>query len=169
LTVKGNKGTDKSLKILLYGYGNPGRQDDGLGNEFIYHFERWIQNEKLHNIEVDSNYQLNIEDADAIAAKDIVIFVDASVEPIKDFVLTKVKPSGARIEYTMHSSSASFILELCQKLYNKSPETYLLHIKGYEYEFKEGLTDAAEKNLFSALDFLKDKIKNPQSLKQLVQ
>ncbi|MCX6233794.1 MAG: hydrogenase maturation protease [Bacteroidetes bacterium] len=166
MTGKVNKGKEKPLKLLLYGYGNPGRQDDGLGNEFIYLIERWIEKEGLPNIEVDSNYQLNIEDADAIANMDIVIFVDASIEPIKDFTLTKVNPSASRIEFTMHTVSASFILDLCHKIYERYPETYLLHIKGYEWEFKEGITDAAQKNLDKAIDFLKGILKNPQSLKR---
>jgi hydrogenase maturation protease len=166
LTGKVNKGREKPLKLLLYGYGNPGRQDDGLGNEFIYLIERWIEKEGLQNIEVDSNYQLNIEDADAIANKDMVIFIDASVEPIEDFVLTRVNPSSSRVEFTMHTVSASFILNLCHKIYDRYPVTFLLHIRGYEWEFKEGITAAAQKNLDKAIDFMKGILQDPQSLKK---
>lgn len=35
------------IKILIYGYGNPGRQDDGLGNEFIKRMEKWVRSEEL--------------------------------------------------------------------------------------------------------------------------
>jgi Ni,Fe-hydrogenase maturation factor len=57
----------------------------------------------------------------------------------------------------MHAASPAYILALCQKLYRKSPETYLLQIRGYEWEFKEGLSPGAEKNLRKALDFIKQK------------
>lgn len=147
-------------KILLYGYGNPGRQDDGLGNEFIERIEKWISKEGIEDIETDSNYQLNIEDADAISDKDVVVFVDASIEEIDDFILTKVKPNESKVEFTMHAVSAAFVLDLCQKLYNKHPETYLLHIKGYEWDFKEGLTDKAIQNLDKALEFIKQRLIN---------
>ena len=63
------------MKILFYGYGNPGRQDDGLGIMFIEQIEQWIKDENLENIETDSNYQLNIEDAEIISHKDFVIFL----------------------------------------------------------------------------------------------
>jgi len=153
----------KTPKILLYGYGNPGREDDGLGNAFIELIEPWIKENKLSNIEIDSNYQLNIEDSETISSKDIVVFIDATIEPIEDVILTRVDPSEAKIEFTMHAVSASFILDLCNKLYNKYPDTYVLRIKGYEWEFKEGLTKNAHNNLLIALDFMKDRIKDPAS------
>jgi len=156
------------LKILLFGYGNPGRQDDGLGNEFIDQIEDWIEAEKLDNIEVDSNYQLNIEDADTISKKDVVIFVDASIEQIEDFILTRVTPDGARIEFTMHAVSASFVLDLCNKIYKKFPDTYMLHIKGYEWEFEEGLTVKAKQNLDKALKFTKNLLENPNDISKSV-
>lgn len=155
-------------KILVYGYGNPGRQDDGLGNAFIEELDKWIEVEVLQNITTDSNYQLNIEDADAIADKDIVIFVDASIEPIEDFILTEVKSSDSKIEFTMHAVSASFVLDLCQKIYKKNPATFLLHIKGYEWDFKEGLTDEARQNLNMAFEFLKKILVKPTDVNKYV-
>ena len=156
----------KDKKIFIYGYGNPGRTDDGLGNEFVNKIDAWIKENNITNIETDSNYQLNIEDAEAISDKDIVIFVDASQEGIEDFIFTKVNPSDAKIEFTMHAVSTSYILDLCNKIYNKTPETYLLHIKGYDWELKEGLTEKAVNNLNLALAFFKDKLKDPDSLKE---
>jgi hydrogenase maturation protease len=152
----------KLPKILVYGYGNPGRQDDGLGNAFIELLDKWIEIDGLTNVTTDSNYQLNIEDADAIADKDIVIFVDASIEPIEDFILTKVQSSDSKIEFTMHAVSASFVLDLCHKIYKKFPDTYLLHIKGYEWDFKEELSKQADQNLNKALEFTKEIISNPE-------
>ena len=72
-------------------YGNPGRKDDGPGNAFVEVIRLWIEKNKLTNIELDSNYQLNIEDADMMARNDIVLFVDASEEPIEDFCITTVQ------------------------------------------------------------------------------
>ena len=100
--------------VLLYGYGNPGRQDDGLGNAFIDRIEEWIKEEGLENIELDSNYQLNIEDAEAISNYDIAIFIDASVEEIDDFCVTKVSKESERIlidEYKLPEDECSAIAE----------------------------------------------------------
>ena len=155
-------------KILLYGYGNPGRQDDGLGPRFIDKIKDWIEQEKIDSIKTDSNYQLNIEDANEIADKDLVIFIDASIEPIENFCITKVTPNS-KIEFTMHAAAPSFILSLCNKLYQKYPDTYLLHIKGYEWELKEELTEKGEKNLIAALEIMKIILKEPDLISDYIE
>jgi hydrogenase maturation protease len=152
----------ENKRILLYGYGNPGRQDDGLGNQFIEMMEEWITKNNIEGIELDSNYQLNIEDADAISDKDIVVFIDASVEDINDFYIDKVDPSNAKVEFTMHAVSVGFVVSLCNQLYDKYPEVYLLHIKAYEFDFGEGLTEKATKNLDKAVVFMQNKLANKE-------
>ena len=153
------------MNVLLYGYGNPGRQDDGLGNEFINRMKKWINKEGLQGFEFDSNYQLNIEDADVISDKELVIFVDASEEDIGDFCISKVTESS-KMSFTTHAASPAFIVYLCKNLFKKSPVTLLLHIKGYGWEFKEGLTKKAEENLEKAINYFKEKFRNPTSLIQ---
>jgi len=58
----------------------------------------------------------------------------------------------------MHSVSPAFILNLCQEVYQRIPSAFLLHIKGYEWEFMKDLTPEAGKNLGEATEFLKKKI-----------
>ncbi len=146
-------------KLLLYGYGNPGRMDDGLGNTFVDEMQRWIEQEGIENIHTDSNYQLNIEDAEKISAYDRVIFVDASKEDIEHFSFTKVDAGKARVEFTMHAVSPAYVLYLCEDLFHKTPDTYLLHIKGYEWDFRETLTPRAQENKSLAMQFLQQQIK----------
>ena len=155
----------KKLDILLYGYGNPGRKDDGLGPILVDLVEKWIIKNEIKNISIDSNYQLNIEDAYTIRDYDIVIFIDASIEEIDDFIVTRVEPSD-KVNYTMHSASPSFVLNLCNKIYNYTPETYLLHIKGYEFQMEEGLSHQAHKNLMEALRFIKRLLLKPDEMER---
>jgi len=152
-----------ALSTLIYGYGNPGRQDDGLGNAFVDEMERWATSEKLEGITFDSNYQLNIEDAAAIAENDLVIFVDASTEDIEDFVLTPVN-AETRVAFTTHAASPGYIVDLCRQLYERVPATYLMHIKGYEWAFREGLSDKGRENLEKALHHMKSLLKNPERM-----
>ena len=72
-------------KILIYGYGNSTREDDGIGIEFVKKIERWINKKKLTGFSFEINAQLNIEDVATIKDKDIVFFIDATNESIKDF------------------------------------------------------------------------------------
>ena len=147
-------------KILFYGYGNPGRQDDALGICFIEQMETWVEENGYKNIFFDSNYQLNIEDADTISGYDIVFFVDASMEQLEGFDISEVEFSNAQVEFTMHAISPGVVLSLCEQIYDKVPQTYLIHIKGFEWEleFDKGLTLKAENNLQDTLNFMQEKL-----------
>ncbi len=148
----------KYKRVLVYGYGNPGRQDDGLGAAFISKMETWIVNNPGIRINLDCNYQLNIEDAEVISEMDLVIFVDASQEEIEGFTFTRVDASSAKVEFSMHAVSPAFVLDLCKKMFHDAPVTYLLHIKGISWDFKEELTKTAEENLEKAFAFLTNEI-----------
>lgn len=148
---------------MIYGYGNPGRQDDGLGNAMIEKLEKWVSEKNLKGIHFDSNYQLNIEDAAEIAERDLVIFVDASTEDIDDYMLTQVDAS-TNVAFTSHAASPGYIVGLCRDIYQKIPATWLLHIKGYEWAFREGLSDKAKNNLECAFELMQEKLEKPQEL-----
>ena len=84
---------DRKAKILIIGYGNPGRQDDGLGVLLVDELFSWASNSQLDFVYTDSNYQLNLEDAATIADFELVVFADASRADIQDFMLEKLEPS----------------------------------------------------------------------------
>jgi hydrogenase maturation protease len=147
------------MRILIYGYGNPGRQDDGLGIQLVSRLESWAIDKGLANVEFECNYQLNIEDADTISQMDLVVFADASEEDIVDFCLSKVDAS-TKLSFTTHAASPGYIVQLCRELFNKEPLVLLLHIKGYKWDFQEGLSDRAEENLKKALDYIKIFLEN---------
>lgn len=149
---------NKSSRILIYGIGNPSRQDDALGIVFVGKLQEWVDTEKMPNISFDSNYQLNIEDAYDISEKDVVVFVDASVEPIEDFHFRQIFPCDS-ISISSHSMSPESVLSLCDELYDKKPSAFLLTIKGFSWELDSAMTASAKKNLNSAMDFAKGLLK----------
>jgi len=151
--------TEHTPNILVYGYGNPGRQDDGLGVKLAESLEKWIADNHYSQVHTDSNYQLNLEDVATISAYDMVIFADASKEDIPDFWFEPLEASD-RVEFTMHAVSPAFILHLCNQVFNHQPRAYLLHIRGYEWEFMDIMTDKAKKNLEAANDFLQVFLQN---------
>ena len=146
-------------RILVFGYGNPGRQDDGLGVILADKLEKWIESKHLDNVQIDTNYQLNLEDAAGIANYDIVIFADASKEELSHFSLVPLEPSE-HSRFSMHSVSAGFVLHLCHQIFNHRPKAYLLHIKGYSWDFMSQPTEEASKNLDLALQHMKNFILN---------
>lgn len=146
--------------ILIYGYGNPGRQDDGLGVRCAEVLECWTKETRLSGLAFDYNYQLNAEDALTISGHDVVIFVDATQEAVERFAFRRIEPQ-ATIAFSTHAMNPESVLALCSELYGVQPAAWLLIIRGYGWEPNAALTLAAQANLAAALDFLKAWLKNP--------
>ena len=148
------------MKVLIYGYGNPGREDDGLGIACTQKLEDWARRNEIKDFSFDMNYQLNIEDALEISQYDAVLFIDASTEPIEDFIISEVKASD-KVNFTMHSASPSYIKYLCRQIYNIEPLVYLVHIKGYQWSMKEELSEKAASNLERTVTCLQELLIQP--------
>lgn len=140
-------------KILISGYGNPGRQDDGLGPILIEKLEA----DNLSGIELDSNYQLNIEDAYDMAEAKVVFFVDASIDCKEPFEFNKLDAEST-ITFTTHSMAPGSVLALCQEVFNADVEAWVLAIRGYEWEFDAPMTAKAKSNLEAAYSFIREKL-----------
>jgi hydrogenase maturation protease len=150
------------VKMLFYGYGNTTKQDDGIGVACAECLQQWINQENIDlSIQVERNAQLNVSDVENIADKSIVVFIDSSNENISDFYMSKVLPSEQQINGKI---SPGYLLHMCNTMYNRSPLAFMLHIKGYKWNEDKPLTHKAQYNLCKALEFLKEKIKNPEVL-----
>lgn len=169
------------MKILIYGIGNPGRQDDGLGALLVEEIRR-----ATHEFSFDANYQLNIEDAEAISRHDIVVFADASLgggadgstpsatahgdalaanDTAEDGVPFRLYPIDPEptASFSTHSVSPGGIVALCNELYDAHPRAYMLAIRGYEWEVNEPLSERAQTNLDAAVRFLMEALHEPGS------
>lgn len=141
--------------MLLIGYGNPARMDDGLGPALS---DR-IESLGIPGVTVDSNYQLSVEDALGISQYDRVVFADATVDQsIESFSFNRVLPDEkANISFSSHSVEPKELVTLASTMFKNNTEAYLLGIKGYEFEmFQENMTDKAKQNLEIAARFLED-------------
>ena len=145
-----NYNNDESL---IYGIGNVGRQDDGLGWAFI----DWLEDEALcPHADLMRHYQLHLEDADLISYKKQVLFVDATKIPeVEAWQLEDVNPK-MDFSFSSHAISIPAIMRTCELCFDKVPKVQLLTIKGYEWELQLGLTDKAQQNLNKASAFFKE-------------
>ena len=138
------------MKVLLIGYGNPGRLDDGLGPAL----SEAISHKNFENVTVDANYLLTVEDAAAVAEHDVVIFADASVNCEDPFVFQSVTPKVVNT-FSSHSIEPEIVLGFAYDLFKAKTKGYTLAIRGHEFdEFGERLSSKAQDNLISAVEFL---------------
>jgi hydrogenase maturation protease len=141
-------------RVLVLGYGNPGRQDDGLGPAAAAR----IYELGWPNVTAYDNYQLNIEDAMDVAEHDIVWFVDAAKTGPAPYDVRDLS-AAATIGFTSHIVRPEAILAIARQYCGKSPRAFLLAIRGYQFEFVEELTAGAIGNLDVALAMLADRIR----------
>lgn len=139
-------------KVLVYGIGNLGRQDDGLGIRLVEKLEAAGHSSALT---LEANYQLNVEDALLISDFDLVIFADASVEDVVPFAIRTLKPEP-HFGFSSHALDMGGVLSLCGELYGRQPRAFVLEIPGYEWDIAEKLSEKAERNLESAFTSLKE-------------
>jgi len=136
--------------ILLIGYGNPGRMDDGLGPALA----RAVEAMALPGGHVDSDYQLTVEDAASAAGCEAVIFADASLSGTEPFYFLPVEPR-ASADFTTHSVTPEYVLGCARDLFGSGVAGYVLGIRGYDFgDFREGLSPRAARNLAVATDFV---------------
>ncbi|MCX7590734.1 MAG: hydrogenase maturation protease [Kiritimatiellae bacterium] len=144
--------------ILLIGYGNPGRGDDGLGPALAQALEKL----ELPYLTVMSNYQLNVEDAVTVAAHDVVIFADAAVrgrEPYSFQPVLDAEPLAAG--YSTHSMEPANVMALARQLFGARTRGYTLGIRGYEFDkFGDELSPKARENLAAALRFVTECVRH---------
>ncbi|MCC5932020.1 MAG: hydrogenase maturation protease [Cyclobacteriaceae bacterium] len=136
------------MRILLYGYGNPSRGDDALGPALV---ER-LQNTFADKLDYRVSMQLSIEDALNIAGYDTVIFADASRVVDSDYGLVKLQASS-QVSFSMHAITPAYVLHLCNKYMSESPECYALHLKGFQWELGQPLSERASCALEGAYRF----------------
>lgn len=151
--------TQAVVRLLVIGYGNPGRLDDGLGPALAEALEL----EGLDGVTVESDYQLTVEDAEAVARHDAVVFVDASVDGAVPFALHAVAPTaGTPLHFSSHHLEPPDVLALARDLFGAAVPGYTLGIRGYAFdEFGEGLSPDAEANLAAALEYMLPLLRDP--------
>ena len=148
------KSTDKK-KILIFGVGNNGRQDDGLGWAFL----DFLETLNL-DFDIEYRYQLQIEDAEMSLNYDTVIFVDATKEQTKNGYTFTDCFASEEYSFSTHALRPETILFLSNSIYNHFPKSYILGIEGYEWELQIGLTKKAKLNLDNTKEYFKETILN---------
>ncbi len=153
-------------QLLVYGYGNPARQDDALGVCFAERCESEFVGRSGYRVE--TNYQLNVEDAELISRFREVVFVDAAVpdhppaasmidagDEEAGFFFYRITPVNT-ISFSTHAMDPESVLGLCDELFGRVPECRVMRIIGYEWEFDALPSPRALANLDNAWSYFVD-------------
>jgi hydrogenase maturation protease len=132
---------------LVYGYGNPGRGDDGLGPALVLAL---VERGLGAGVSAESGYQLAIEDAVLVAGHEVVVFADAHRTAAAPYELQRIAPRPGT-SFTTHSLAPETLLSLAHEHFGCRTAGWTLGIRGYEFDrFEESLSPRARTNLAAA-------------------
>lgn len=133
--------------ILVIGYGNDLRGDDGAGRLVADIVETW----RLPYVRTVSVPQLVPETAEEIAEARLVIFVDAY--PARAGWPVHAMPIEPRETCPTfgHQSDPSSMLRLSQLLYGHCPEAWMVGVPGVGFDCCEGLSETTEAAVYDAV------------------
>lgn len=146
--------------LLVLGVGNPSRGDDALGSLFIERVAETLHSEvRAGQVELLTDYQLQIEHALDLVGRQRVVFVDASVQADGPYQYARVLPDRDA-SFSTHAMSPAAVLDTHRTVVGEPPSAWVLAIRGDSFELGDGLSPAAAVNLEAALRFFVDEVRS---------
>jgi hydrogenase maturation protease len=128
-------------RILVVGYGNPLRGDDGLGPVAARALADLMGESHL---DVVTPHQLVPELVDAIADAGLIIFVDARVEDRAPGSIAEVRigdgGNGAAVGPVGHHQTPAALMAAVRAMYGRSPDAFVFSVAGAAFDFGAGLS-----------------------------
>ena len=129
--------------ILVIGVGNPSRGDDALGPLAVAR----VAELELSTVTVLTDFQLAPEHSLDIIERELVVFVDATVQGDGPYTFTPVVAKHDD-SVTTHALSPSAVLDTFLHVTGLPvPPAYVLAIRGYDFELGAPLSPRATANL----------------------
>ncbi len=151
-------------RLVILGYGNPARGDDALGPELLRLIEALKDaRSDWDNIELITDFQLQIEHAVDLENRDLALFIDASVSVPAPYRFTRLQ-AERDTSYTSHAISPAAVLYVFEQINPRpAPPAYLLSIPGEDFELGQPMSRTAKKNLAAAFELAKTLCEQPES------
>jgi hydrogenase maturation protease len=139
------------VRVLVIGYGNPSRRDDGVGLVVVNGLRERLGRPPL--VDNDDGFgelggkadtlflqQLNPELAETLADYDQVWFVDAHLGAQPELVRRARLAPNVDPALVSHHFKPEALLALADQLYGHAPEAELISVLGQDFDFGEQLS-----------------------------
>jgi hydrogenase maturation protease len=135
------------MTVLVIGYGNPLRADDGAG----WHAAHALADDVRHGVRTMAVHQLTPELAAAIAESAGVVFIDASRDGPPGTLATRTIEPDARGGTMTHHVRPSTLLAAARILFGRCPPAAIVSIGGEHFDHGEHLSPIVSAALPGAL------------------
>lgn len=150
-------GGTETAKIVVLGWGNASRGDDGLGPLLLARVEAL----GLSHVTTHEDFQLQLEHALDLKGADIALFLDAGRGTPAPFAFFETGPRLG-LTHTSHAMAPEAVLDVHARVLGEPPPpAFVMAIRGEAFELGSGLGAEAEARLDLAWDFLRPLIAAP--------
>ena len=129
------------MKIIILGYGNSLRQDDGFG---VYAAQALASASLPGDVEIITCQQLSPELSVALAQVEHAIFIDAALGSADDqpgqIRTRELRPCATLPGGITHHFAPEMLLALAESLYGHAPHATLFGVTAASFELGEGLS-----------------------------
>ena len=138
-----------STELLVIGYGNELRGDDGVGLRVAATVGGW----NLDGVQAIVCPLLTPELADAISQARIAVFVDAAVDVPDKVQLRKLEPHESS-QIMAHAADPRTMLALARDVFGHAPQAWWLTIPAPKLDFGRQLSPEAQRGFAEAVQKL---------------
>ncbi len=145
-------------RVLIIGYGNPLRGDDGFGWRAAERLRQRIMNPE---IEILTLHQLTPELMDSLSRVDLAIFIDAA-EGSEPGILSEreVKPAATADASFTHHATPEALLAGAAALYGHAPKAHMITVTGADFSLSTELSLAVAEVLDQVVEAVR-RLANP--------
>jgi hydrogenase maturation protease len=136
--------------LLVIGYGNTLRRDDGVGPKVA----EAVAALALPGVRALAYPLLTPELADPVSRARIAVFVDASVDAPREVQLRKLAPADSS-QIMAHAANPATLLALARDVFGHAPEAWLLTVPVENISIGEELSAFARRGLEIAVEAIK--------------
>ena len=138
-------------EVLIIGYGNPDREDDGVAWHILNSLATRLglpvpsqDIDSLHHLEKAPDLlcvlQLDPDMAEVIADYDRVCFVDAHTGAFQEDIRFEWIEGEYRSSPFTHHTTPQTCLMLAETLFGQAPQAIVVSVKGYQFGFSHELS-----------------------------
>ncbi len=138
------------MRLVVFGWGNDARGDDGLGPLMLARVARaaWP------DVTTVEDFQLQIEHALDLDGAEAALFVDAGKDTPAPFSFIEIGPERGD-SHTTHALAPEVVLDVyARSLRRPPPPAFTLCMRGERFELGEGLSAKAAERLEAAWAFV---------------
>lgn len=123
----------------------------------------FLHTQSLPNVELLTDFQLQIEHALDLQQRQLVLFIDASVANVNDIALQELQPTPDS-SISTHALSPAALLNVYQRIMGAvPPDSFLMTLKAEQFELGTGLSIGMQQRLQQAYILLQQLFSAPNA------